>query len=278
MKKLIWFVLAIIVLLVVYLGYSYIKFAGPDVPGDNIPSSGNPYDDYQNPFSAFAESMNLAAANSAVLSKIKYPVSLLGGCANREACYSYCEKPDNMNACIDFALSNGLMTRDQAVVGREAAKRITRGEMPGNCQDRLSCESYCETHLKECLVSVKKDQNISKEMKNLLELYANDEPGPGGCKWGPDCERYCSDQSHFDECLNYAKNHELVSAESEEAFAEIPPQAPFVQYPKQYRAQLEKCARAKLGDRFDDLFQGKIRQSADDDAAVNGCLKSVLGI
>ena len=75
---------------------------------------------------------------------VKYPVAELGNCSNKAECHAYCEKPDNLTACLDFAEKNGLMEKEKIQEGRKFERIIKTSGGPGGCKDRIACEAYCE--------------------------------------------------------------------------------------------------------------------------------------
>ena len=85
----------------------------------------------------------------------------------------------------------------------------TRIEYPvtelGNCSSQSECETYCdqEGHLSECLTFAEEHDLLPEEeltkMKKVLELM-NTGQAPGGCSILQECESYCSQEAHRDEC------------------------------------------------------------------------------
>ncbi|KAF0132395.1 MAG: hypothetical protein FD145_1644 [Candidatus Saganbacteria bacterium] len=94
---------------------------------------------------------------------IQYPVEELGNCENEAACRVYCDKPGNMEICLDFAQKNNLMSE--------------------------------------------------REVNAAKNFLAIDENGPGGCKGKEECEEYCNNIDHIDECIAFAEENNLIPPE-----------------------------------------------------------------
>lgn len=87
----------------------------------------------------------------------------------------------------------------------------------GNCQNKEECANYCDKSddlavVKACVAFAEKYDLISKEdltiIKKLLDLgYTS---GPGKCRDQKQCEAYCEDTAHMDECLDFAERLGLL--------------------------------------------------------------------
>ncbi len=146
-----------------------------------------------------------------------YPVEELGGCASEDECKSYCEKPDNFDACLDYAEENNLISEDEVEEGRKFAS-VAKNGGPGGCKTEFECRAYCEdlNNFEECLelaeeFGLQEDDDI-KLAKRMVPLL-RDGKMPGGCKSEAQCEAYCSESAHLDECVAFAKENGLLSDE-----------------------------------------------------------------
>jgi len=64
---------------------------------------------------------------------VTYPVAELGNCGSRAECEAYCDLPENMEACLDFAEAHGLISPEEAAMARKMLELgVTAG--PGGCQ------------------------------------------------------------------------------------------------------------------------------------------------
>lgn len=144
---------------------------------------------------------------------ITFPVAGLGNCSNKEECRSYCNQPANMDACIAFAKSHGLMNKEEADRAGNFRNILQSSGGPGGCKGPEECKSFCSDikNLDACISFAKKnnlgtdDQEISKAEK-ILSFVKNGGQMPGGCTSKESCQAYCGDFSHAEECFNFAKN------------------------------------------------------------------------
>jgi len=174
-----------------------------------------------------------------------------GGCKTNEECDAYCSMPEHIEECIEYAAKEGSLTREEAdelleIRAREIEMRekmprpeefqhrpkepeikeekvieilkVQKG--PGGCSTPEECKEYCSdiSHAEECLSFAEKNNLASpeelKEMRKMNEIMTTT-GGPGGCKSPKECDEYCSIPEHQDECLKFAKEHNLLSPEEE---------------------------------------------------------------
>lgn len=139
-------------------------------------------------------------------SNIQYPVAELGNCKSGPDCKIYCDKPVNTNACLDFAQKNNLMS-DKEVA--QAKKFVASGEKgPGGCVGKDSCEQYCNdiSHIDECISYAEKNDIMSpQELEEAKKVQSAINKGvkPPACGNKKECDIYCEDQNHMEECINF---------------------------------------------------------------------------
>lgn len=168
-------------------------------------------------FSSYAQAESLA--------NVKFPVVELGSCGSQKECMIYCNDAAHMDACINFAEKNNLMKKEDIDMGRKVAGLVKEGKTPGKCATRESCENYCKgdiAHLDECLSFGEANglipPNELAEAKKIAKALSEGAKLPGGCKTKGECESYCEDGGHIDECLVFAeKAHILNPKELDEA-------------------------------------------------------------
>ena len=153
-----------------------------------------------------------------------------GSCKNPQDCQAFCSQTANLEVCIKFAKESGI--KDQNVDQGEKILAYIKsgGHMPGDCSSKESCQAYCSDfgHAQECFAFAKdagiaQIHNESKgnggrgasyqdnedngptpqQMEKFLEL-AKTGKTPGACKTKDECESYCSQDAHQDECLTFA--------------------------------------------------------------------------
>lgn len=105
-----------------------------------------------------------------------------GGCTGEEECQAFCENPDNMGECIDFAVLIGDMTEEEA---EQIKQMIEEGGMiggrfegPGGCQSEEECKAYCENpdNTRECIEhSVRSGFMSPEEAEEMLRIMESGE-------------------------------------------------------------------------------------------------------
>lgn len=104
---------------------------------------------------------------------IQFPITDLGNCASMQECKVYCDDKNNAQVCASWAESRGF--KKPAPPSQQKA-----GQAP-----------------------------IRKQAISVLAQTL----GPGGCKTGEECNAYCSQAEHAQECFTFAKEHNLISQE-----------------------------------------------------------------
>ena len=138
---------------------------------------------------------------------IQYPVKELGNCKDKAECKTYCDNSENIVVCLDFAKKNNLMPEDEI---KKAEKFIELGNKgPGGCNTKNTCDTYCDdvSNMKECIMFAKENGLISgKELREAEKALAAIEKGatPPPCKGKKECDVYCEEPAHMEECINFA--------------------------------------------------------------------------
>lgn len=141
-----------------------------------------------------------------------------GGCNSPASCEAYCSNLNHLDECTSFAEKNGF--KDEHY---EQGKKIQGflkkgGTTPGNCQTKQECEAYCGdfSHAKECFefaqkagimqkggrVSGDPHEPSAEQLEKIMQLSESGQT-PGGCTSKEACEKYCSEASHREECLEF---------------------------------------------------------------------------
>lgn len=143
-----------------------------------------------------------------------------GGCATFDECASFCDNTDNTEACLNYALENNLMSYDDV---QRAKKFVAVGlEGPGGCNSEESCEAYCNIagHMEECIEFAKENDLIPpgelEEAKKVLQAIRAGASPPGGCVKKEQCEAYCDDPAHIEECVEFGLAAGFISSEEAE--------------------------------------------------------------
>lgn len=175
-----------------------------------------------------AQTTSTSAGGGTSLSQgqgITFPIAELGNCASQSDCRAYCGEPGNMDACVEFAKTHGLMNGDEAKQAEKFKNLLQDGGGPGGCSSENSCRSYCEniSHMDECVAFAKKmgvaDSDV-KQAEKVLSYVKSGGAMPGGCDSKDSCETYCNDFSHAEECFAFAQKAGLNISQGNN---EIPP-------------------------------------------------------
>lgn len=164
-----------------------------------------------------------------------------GGCKSGDECKNYCRKSEHEDECLSFAKSEGDISEDDVLLlkkarqvekrlresgpeeegfNKEKAEEVLQAQGgPGGCKDTEECQKYCMdmSHLEECMqFAISNDlatPQMIEFMKRMINLGAS---GPGGCKTRQECQSYCDDDEHREECNEYAEKQGLITAEERE--------------------------------------------------------------
>ncbi|MFA5831462.1 MAG: hypothetical protein WC878_06550 [Candidatus Paceibacterota bacterium] len=162
--------------------------------------------------SAIALSTAMVYAQPEVSGAIGYPIPELGGCKDRNDCKAFCEKGENMLACVNFAEKKGMLSGEELRVSRVVAEKVAKKETPGGCTTKESCQSFCQgkvENINKCIAFGEELGVIPAgelaEAKKIASALEKGAKMPGACKTKNECENFCAVGSHIDECLNFAE-------------------------------------------------------------------------
>ncbi len=162
---------------------------------------------------AFAESHGLMNKDEASRAK-KFGEQLQngegpGGCASPKECRTFCSQVQNIEICTAFAKEHGIKDENTNRGEKLSAFLKSGGKMPGDCNSEETCKAYCSdfSHSEECFAFAKKTgiaDGSAQPPAKFLELVKAGET-PGGCTTKDQCEKYCTDTAHRDECIAFAE-------------------------------------------------------------------------
>ncbi len=161
----------------------------------------------------------MALVASAQETNIIFPVEELGNCADEQSCRAYCDEPENISACVQFAKQNGLMDEEEAAEAEQFAAAMASGNTPGGCTNEESCHQYCENveHIEECLAFAGDNGMMEPEEKEeALRVAAALKRGvklPAGCNSKQSCEAVCSNPDNMEMCITFAQEAGLMSGQ-----------------------------------------------------------------
>lgn len=150
--------------------------------------------------------LSFLAITSALAADIQYPVKELGNCQDEADCKLYCDKSENVESCLSFAKKNNLMSEQEINIAEKFI--AAQDSAPGGCQTKDACETYCNdiSHIDECISFAEKNNLLTTqelaEAKMVQSAIAKGvKPPPCGNK--KNCDAYCEDPSHMEECITF---------------------------------------------------------------------------
>ena len=153
------------------------------------------------------------------ISDIQYPVPQLGNCKNETDCRNYCDKPENIPACLNFAEQNNLMSKEEIEMAKKFVAAGSEG--PGGCTGKDSCEVYCNdiSNIDEC-VSFAEENDLMppdelREAKKVRDAIRRGVKPPA-CGSKKLCDSYCEEPSHMEECITFASEAGLMEGQEKE--------------------------------------------------------------
>lgn len=151
---------------------------------------------------------------------IVYPVEELDGCVNEDACFRFCNNPDNFSSCFAFAKKHNLIRgpiADEEDIDRFA--EVIKDGGPGGCRTHKRCEDYCNdvSRIDACHAFVLRTGVLSQEkLGEITKIKTAIDQGaqlPGGCRNKKDCETYCNNPNHTEECFSFAERAGFIPKE-----------------------------------------------------------------
>jgi len=153
-------------------------------------------------------------ASSGALSKLVYPIAELGSCKNQADCKIYCDDSANTAACVSYAEEKNLLSQEDLRLAKKFV--ATGGRGPGSCNGKGECQAYCEdkAHIDEC-VSYAENNGLMSEpdlqkAKKVQAAIRNGVKFPS-CQNKKECDAYCDDTNHMEECMAFAKEAGLLT-------------------------------------------------------------------
>lgn len=170
--------------------------------------------DHQSECLDFAEQKGFMSKEEAARARKFVGKTGPGGCRG-DQCRTYCENPANAEACLEHAEREGFLPKEEIERGRKFLKVTQESGGPGGCRGQNECRTYCqdEDHEQECFDFGKKQGLLrpeeEKQFKAGMDIRKKVEQsgGPGGCKGDDECQAYCTDPSHTEECIAFAATH-----------------------------------------------------------------------
>ncbi len=205
-------------------------------------------------FALLASFSMVARADSEV--DITFPVAELGNCKDKADCKSFCDNPENIDKCVSFAKEHNLISETEAARAEKFAKA---GPGPGGCEG-IACKTYCDdiSHAEECIAFAKEhglaaNEEIEKIQK-ISALLKSGAETPGGCRGKDECETYCSEASHAEECLAFAEKAGFMPKEELERARKMIPLMQKGETPGGCKSKDQCEAYCQSGEHFDECI------------------------
>ena len=159
-----------------------------------------------------------AQSSDDTLAAIQFPVAELGNCGSKEECKTYCDEPDNIEACISFAEKNNLMPAKEIEHAKKFLAAGAKG--PGGCTGKNSCEAYCNNpdNIEACVAYAEENGMMDEEELNEARkvrdaIRKGVKPPPCGGK--KECDAYCENPENMPACIEFASAAGLMSEEEQ---------------------------------------------------------------
>ncbi len=139
-------------------------------------------------------------------------------CGNKNACDAYCEEPEHMEECITFGAEAGFIQGKELEDAQKMLQAIKKGVKPPPCKGKEACDEYCSTpeNMEVCMnfameAGFMNEQEKTDSQKMLQAIKKGVKPP--NCKGKEECDVYCSQEYHFEECTNFAEAAGFMTAE-----------------------------------------------------------------
>jgi len=141
---------------------------------------------------------------SAIAKGVKPPA-----CGNKKECDVYCEDPNHMEECITFGVAAGFIQGKELEDSQKMLAAIKKGVKPPPCRGKDACDEYCSSpdNMEVCMnfameAGFMNEQEKADSQKILEALRKGVKPP--SCKGREECDVYCGQEEHFEECTNFA--------------------------------------------------------------------------
>jgi len=177
-----------------------------------------------------------------------------GGCDSEASCATFCDNSDNLEVCINWARSNGVIVSEETV---EKHSKIVREGGPGGCRTSEECHAFCEqpqnhdvcidhavqqgfmtaeeaSQIREFRTREAEFRKRSEEFRNRSETKQPEprgadagfdkeralqiitaQGGPGGCGTFQECENFCDSPNNQSACFEFAEQNDLFTNKEE---------------------------------------------------------------
>ena len=122
-----------------------------------------------------------------------------------------------MEACINFAEQHKLISQEEIEMGKKMME-LGKAGGPGGCRGMVQCDAYCDNidNIEECVTFGEKHGMIPpEELKEVKQMLKAVKKGikPPPCKSKSECDSYCSNPDHMEECLKFSEAAGMIPKE-----------------------------------------------------------------
>ena len=130
-------------------------------------------------------------------------------CKNKKECDVYCDNPDNMNVCVAFGEAAGFLKGKDLEDAKKMISAIEKGAIPPPCKGKEACDIYCSQpdNMEACMIFAQAAGFMSpqeaKESEQVLNAIKKGVKPPA-CRGKEECDKYCMEDSHVEECIAFS--------------------------------------------------------------------------
>jgi len=197
-------------------------------------------------------------------------------CRGKEACDAYCSSPDNMEACMNFAMEAGFMSEQEKADSQKMLQALKKGIKPPGCRGKEECDAYCsqDEHFEECTKFAEAAGFMTAEEATIARKTGG--KGPGGCKSKNECEAFCNNPDNQEICFNFGKENGLIPPEDlkrmeegKQKFQETLNEAP---------SSVLECLNSQVGAAMMEKFKsGSAMPPKEIGDQMRGCFEKAMG-
>src|SRR3989344_4910484 len=207
-----------------------------------------------------------------------------GDSRTEESCINYCEDSSHIVECTDFVAKYNLVPPEELAEMQKIAKAVKAGaKLPGNCNGKAACITYCEdvAHIEECVVFLEKAGLIGPADADFMRKAQGQ--SPGDCARGtknPEegkkaCSAFCAKGENQQVCMDFAVKVGLISAEDAKEMSGGGSMEDFNACLPHIDQKTLKCFDVLGHDAFEQLKAGQVPDEFKDMKAMLGKMKEV---
>jgi len=132
-----------------------------------------------------------------------------GGCTGKDSCEAYCDDINHINECVAYAEKTGILPPKELKEAKQVQAAIARGINPPPCRGKKQCDAYCENpkNIKVCIAFGEAAGFLKgQELEDAKKMVTAVENGaiPPNCRGKEECDKYCREDGHMEECIKFA--------------------------------------------------------------------------